>query len=113
MDIIGAHQQGLIEKLAEEAAALAGRPKDFGQRAVVLHHLYDHSRGGHHWALAEARRELRIAAALEQLRRRLSRWGWLASRRERAKLALAGLANALGEQSRARCEAGYSAYRPA
>ena len=39
MDIIAAHQQGLIEKLAEEAAALAGRPKDFGQRAVVLGRL--------------------------------------------------------------------------
>ena len=36
MDIIAAHQQGLIEKLSEEAAALAGRPNDFGQRAVVL-----------------------------------------------------------------------------
>ena len=88
MDIIAAHQQGLIEKLAEEAAALAGRAKDFGQRAVVLHHLYDHSRGHHQWALAEARRELHIAAAIETLRRKLRQWGWLAARRERARLAL-------------------------
>ena len=111
MDIIAAHQQGLIEKLAEEAAALAGRPKDFGQRAVVLHHLYDHSRGAHHWALAEARRELRTVEAIERLRRRLSRWGWLAAKRERARVALEALANALGEQSRDRCAAAYTAYR--
>lgn len=111
MDIITAHQQGLIEKLAEEAAAIAGRPKDFGQRAVMLHHLYDHSRGQHHWALAEARRELRISAALEQLRRRLPRWAWLASRRERTGIALNELANALGHQSSARSAAAYTAYR--
>jgi hypothetical protein len=111
MDIIAAHQQGLIEKLAEEAAALAGRPKDFGQRTVVLHHLYDHSRGNHHWALAEARRELRIADGFDRLRRRLSRWGWLASRRERARVAVEALANALGKQSRDRCLAAYTAYR--
>lgn len=111
MDIIAAHQQGLIEKLAEEAEALAGRPKDFGQRAVALHHLYDHSRGHHHWALAEARRELRIAEALARLRRRLSGWGWLAARRERARTALDALADALGEQSRVRCIAAYTAYR--
>ncbi|MCL6697215.1 hypothetical protein LZ496_00215 [Sphingomonas sp. NSE70-1] len=111
MDIIAAHQQGLIEKLAEEASALAGRPKDFGQRAVVLHHLYDHSRGAHHWALAEARRNLAIAEGLVRLRRRVARWGWLAARRERARLALEGLADALGEQSRERCAAAYTAYR--
>lgn len=113
MDIIAAHQQGLIEKLAEEARALVGRPKDFGQRAVVLHHLYDHSRGHHQWALAEARRELRIAEAVERLRRQLSRWGWLAARRERARLALDALANALGERSQARCFAAFTAYRSA
>ena len=111
MDIIAAHQQGLIEKLSEEALALAGRPKDFGQRAVVLHHLYDHSRGAHHWALAEARRTLCIAEGLDRLQRRVARWGWLAARRERARLALEALADALGEQSRARCVSAYTAYR--
>ena len=111
MDIIAAHQQGLIEKLSEEAAALAGRPNDFGQRAVVLHHLYDHSRGQHHWALAEARRNLVIAEGLARLRRRLGRWGWLAARRERARLALEALTDALGEQSRALCVSAYCAYR--
>ena len=49
MDIIAAHQQGLIEQLEEDVKALAGRLRDHGQRAVVLHHLYDHSRGIHGW----------------------------------------------------------------
>ena len=62
-------------------------------------------------SLAEARRELRIAEGIDRLRRRLSRWGWLASRRERARVALEVLANSLGEQSRARCVAAYTAYR--
>ena len=42
MDIIAAHRQGLIEQLDDEVAALAGRGRDHAQRAVVLHHLYDH-----------------------------------------------------------------------
>lgn len=111
MDIIAAHQQGLIEQLEEEVAALAGRPRDQGQRAVVLHHLYDHSRGGHIWALAEARRELRIHCGIVALERRLDRWGWFAPAREEARAALACLAAALGEQSRRRCAAAYLAYR--
>ena len=111
MDIIAAHQQGLIEQLEEEVAALAGRPRDHAQRAMVLHHLYDHSRGVHCWALAEARRELHIARSLEALRQRIDRWGWMISGREAAKAALSGLAEALGEASRARCAAAYLAYR--
>ena len=111
MDIIAAHQLGLIEQLEEEAAAIAGRVGDHGQRAMVLHHLYDHSRGAHGWALAEARRELRMADGLEALSRRLRRWGWLFPRREEASRALAQLAEGVGEQSRARCAAAYLAYR--
>jgi hypothetical protein len=111
MDIIAAHQQGLIEQLEEDVKALAGRPCDHGQRAVVLHHLFDHSRGVHGWALAEARRELRIARALAALGQRLDRWGWMISGREQARSALAMLAAALGEESRARCAAAYGAYR--
>jgi hypothetical protein len=111
MDIIAAHQQGLIEQLEEEVAALAGRPRDHGQRAVVLHHLYDHSRGSHAWALAEGRRELRIFRGIASLERRLDRWGWFASSREEARAALACLAAALGELSRRRCAAAYLAYR--
>ncbi len=89
MDIIAAHQQGLIEQLEDEVAAIAGQARDHCQRAVVLHHLFDHSRGAHHWALAESRRELRIARGLEKLAKRLDRWGWLYSRREQARLAQA------------------------
>lgn len=111
MDIIASHQQGLIEQLEEEVAALAGRPRDHGQRAIVLHHLYDHSRGAHGWALAEARRELHIAGALAELEQRIGRWGWMISDREGARAALATLAKALGGVSRARCAAAYSAYR--
>lgn len=111
MDIIAAHQHGLIEQLEEEVAALAGRPRDHGQRAVVLHHLYDHSRGSFEWALAESRRSLRIAAGLERLDKRLKRWGWLVSKRSQAVQALHQLASAIGEVSRARCVAAYRAYR--
>ncbi|HEY0629260.1 MAG TPA: hypothetical protein VGD23_08025, partial [Sphingomicrobium sp.] len=77
MSIIAAHQQGLIEQLEEDVRALSGRAGDHVQRAIVLHHLYDHSRGSHEWALAEARRQLRIARALAALDRRIERWGWL------------------------------------
>ena len=111
MDIIAAHRHGLVEQLEEEVAALAGRPSDHGQRAVVLHHLYDHSRGALEWALAEARREIRIAAGLNQLRQRLKRWGWLTRRRSLATEALAQLADALGRASRQRCAAVHRAYR--
>lgn len=111
MDIIAAHQQGLTEQLEEEVAAVAGRARDHGQRAMVLHHLYDHSRGAHAWALAEARRDLSIADGLEALAKRLGRWGWLWRRGNEARHALAQLAEALGEESRARCAAAYLAYR--
>ena len=111
MNIIAAHQQGLIEQLEEEVAAIAGRGRDHCQRAVVLHHLFDHSRGAHQWALAEGRRELRIARGLGALARRLTRWGWLMTGREQAEAALAQLAEALGETSRVRCAAAYRAYR--
>jgi hypothetical protein len=111
MNIIAAHQQGLIEQLEGEVSALSGRPSDFGQRAVVLHHIYDHSRGGHGWALAEARRNLRIAEGLAALEQRIGRWGWLIPRKDEARAALASLRRALGEASMARCAAAYRAYR--
>ena len=111
MDIIAAHQQGLIEQLEDEVAAISGRARDHIQRAMVMHHLFDHSRGSFEWALAEARRELRIAMGLERLRRRFDRWGWITSRRHEARQSLAQLAEAMGEASRARCAAAYLAYR--
>jgi hypothetical protein len=111
MDIIAAHQQGLFKQLELEVAALAGRACDHGQRAVVLHHLYDHSCGHHVWALAEARRALRISAGIAALRRRLARWGWMIGRRDEARAALDLLAEALGQASRARAALAYRAYR--
>ena len=111
MDIIAAHQQGLIEQLDHEVAALAGRAGDHGQRAVVLHHLYDHSRGEHRWALAEAFREARIAGGIVALERRLARWGWRAAARSEAKIALDGLTAAIGEGARDRAATAYRAYR--
>lgn len=111
MDIITAHRQGLIEQLDLEVSALAGRRHDHAQRAIVLHHLCDHSRGSHVWALAEARRGLRIAEGLQALRRRLDRWGWLAARRDEARAALEQLAETLGEAAQLRTIAAYRAYR--
>ena len=111
MDIIAAHQQGLIEQLEDEVLALAGRPLEHGQRAVVLHHLYDHSRGAHGWALIEARRGLRIAAGIAALGRRIERWGWVVRGRDEARNALTALAEALGEAARARTAAAYRGYR--
>ena len=111
MDIISAHRQGLIEQLDEEVAALAGRARDHGQRAVVLHHLYDHARGAHGWALGEARRGLIIAARLDALRKRVERWGWMMGGRDEARAALALLGEALGEEARQRTAAAYRAYR--
>src|SRR4030095_9980172 len=100
MDIIAAHRQGLIEQLNEEVTALAGRGRDQAQRAVALHHLYDHSRGSHIWALTEARRELCIAVGLASLRRRLDRWGWIIARRDGARGALERLGGAFCAASR-------------
>jgi hypothetical protein len=111
MDIIAAHQQGLIEQLDDQVAALAGRRLDHCQRAVVLHHLYDHSGGGHGWAIAESRRAMRIATGLAALQRKLRQWGWRAANRDRAGGALEMLANAFGEASRLRAATAYRAYR--
>lgn len=111
MDIIAAHQQGLIEQLHEEASAMAGRARDHGQRAVVLHHLYDHSRGAHGWALSEARRAVRIARGVATLENRIDRWWWMIADRKQARAAVEQLADALGEAARARCAGAYLAYR--
>jgi hypothetical protein len=111
MDIIAAHQQGLTEQLDDEVAALAGRGRDHGQRAIVLHHLYDHSGGGHGWALAEARREIRVASGLAALQRKLGQWRWRSADREQERVALSLLARALGETGLARTSAAYRAYR--
>ena len=111
MDIIAAHQQGLIEQLDAEVEALAGRPHDHSQRAIVLHHLYEHSKGGHGWALAEARRSVRIAAGLARIEKRLASWPWTVRDPSGARIVLDRLDRALGEAARARTIAAYRAYR--
>jgi len=111
MDIIAAHRDGLIEQLDLEVAALAGRSRDHAQRAVVLHHLFDHSRGNHLWALAEARRTLRMASGLARLGRSLNKWGWLSGGRDMAREAFEQLADALCESDRSRTISAYRAYR--
>lgn len=111
MDIIAAHQQGLLEQLEAEVADLAGRPQDQGQRAIVLHHLFDHSRGAHRWALAEARQSLRIAARFQKLERRVARWTWRKGDQEQARQALCQLAEAIGKATQARAAVSYRAYR--
>jgi len=111
MDIIAAHQQGLIEQLDDEVAALAGRGCDHGQRAVILHHLYDHSGGRHGWALTEARRAIWISSGLAALERKLGQWGWRAVNRDQARRALQLLAETLGEARQARAAAAYRGYR--
>jgi hypothetical protein len=111
MDIIAAHQHGLIEQLDDEVSALAGRATDHAQRAMVLHHLHDHARGAHVWAMAEARQALRIAAGIASLERRIERWGWVLGGREPAQAALQLLAEAFGATTRARTATAYRAYR--
>ncbi|QDP20217.1 hypothetical protein [Sphingomonas xanthus] len=111
MDILSAHRHGLGEQLDGEVQSLAGRWQDHGQRAVVLHHLYDHSRGQLGWALAEARSALRIAAAADLLVRRTGRWAWLRGNGADAGAAVDTLLEAIGEQARARCIRIHRAYR--
>jgi hypothetical protein len=111
MDIIATHRHGLIEQLDEDVAALAGGSHDHVQRAMVLHHIYDHSGGNHLWALAEARRGLMIAARLVTLRKRVERWGWMMGGREEARVAINLLSEALAEEARRRAVVAYRAYR--
>ena len=54
MDLIASTQAGLVEHLEDEAAALAGRPRDLVQRGIAYHHLYDCSGGAHAYALLAA-----------------------------------------------------------
>lgn len=113
MDIIAAHREGLTQKLDVECADLAGRARDFGQRAIVLHHLYDHSLGTHWWALVEARRQMAMDRALQALEAKAKGWWRGRVSREAAATALLGLRQALGEEAARRTAAAYRAYRMA
>lgn len=111
MDIISAHQLGLLEQLEADASSLAGRAGDHHQRAVVLYHLFDHSGGAHDWALAEAVRELHLAAGVCKLWAWLDRWGWTVPDRVGVTQAMETLVASIGLASRQRCMAAYRAYR--
>lgn len=111
MDLLASHRHGLIDQLDAETAALAGRTGDHLQRAMVLHHLYDHSRGSHGWALVEAAEALRIVRGLKRLEAKLGGWTWREGRRAAARAGLDRLRLTLGEAARARCAAAYRAYR--
>lgn len=113
MDIIAAHRQGLTEKLELECADLAGRPRDYGQRAIVLHHLFDHSQGTHWWALIEASRQMATDRALQSLEARTGGWWRRRATRDAANLALADLRTALGKEAARRTAHAYRAYRMA
>ncbi|WP_037500911.1 hypothetical protein [Sphingomonas jaspsi] len=113
MDIIAAHRDGLTQKLDLECADLAGRARDFGQRAIVLHHLYDHSLGGHWWALLEAVRQMEIDRALQALEGKARAWWRGRKSQETALEALAALRTALGDEQARRTAIAYRTYRMA
>jgi len=113
MDIIDAHRQGLMEKLDVECVDLAGRPREFGQRAIMLHHLYDHSLGGHVWALIEAGRQMAFDRALQSLEGKVDRWWRRRPACDQAREALHALGIALGEETARRAAKAYRAYRVA
>ena len=108
MDIIASHQHGLAEQLAHEAAGLAGRPHDAVQRAIVGHHLYQHSGGRHTFALIAAGAALALDRRLARLTKAAMRW-------PRRDAALAERVAAFAAEARAidrdRCEAMLLAYR--
>lgn len=113
MDIIAAHREGLTEKLELECTDLAGRGRDFGQRAIVLHHLYDHSLGGHWWALLEAVRQMEMDRALQALEAKAGAWWRGGKAQGAARAALGELRTALGEEQARRTATAYRLYRMA
>lgn len=113
MDIIESHRLGLIEQFETEAAALAGGPRDAGQRALVCHHVADMLGLAHGYALLSAQGALAIDEAVARIARR-ARWlGWRLSRGDRA--ALAERITAFGETLRGldaeRCAGVLTVYR--
>ena len=111
MDIIASHQHGLAEQLAHEAAGLAGRDRDAVQRAIVGHHLYQHSNGRHTFALIAAAASL----ALDRRLVRLAKAARAAKRWPRRDATLAGRVEEFAVEARRidreRCEALLLAYR--
>jgi hypothetical protein len=115
MDLISAHRDGLAAQLAAEAHGLAGRGGDHVQRAIVYHHLFDHSGGRHAYALLAAEGALAIEAALEAMRGAAKHALWrLRGPRRAAMIArIERFGEALAAIDAARCEAMWVAYRAA
>jgi hypothetical protein len=113
MDIIASYQHGRIEQLADEARGLAGRDRDHVQRAIVYHHLYQHSGERHAYALIAADGSLKLESALASIEGLAERSWWRLGRGRAAALAerARGFAAALRRIDRERCEAMQLAYR--
>ena len=113
MGIIASHRLGLIEQLEGEAIALAGRPREAVQRAIVCYHVSDMLGHAHDFALLAARASLALDDALAGLDRAVARGQWRLGRGE--KEALAARVAVFGEALRAidaeRCAGLLMAYR--
>ena len=113
MDIIESHRLGLIEQFESEAVALAGGPRDAGQRALVCHHVADMLGLAHGYALLSAQGTLAIDEAVRGIARR-AQWSWWRLKRDE-RAALAGRIAAFGETLRAldaeRCAGVLTVYR--
>lgn len=115
MDLIGAHRDGLAAQLVEEAHGLAGRGRDQVQRAIVYHHLFDHSGGRHAYALLAAEGALALDAAVQAMRTsaKRARWRLRGPRRAAVMARIEAFGEALAAIDAARCEAMWIAYRAA
>lgn len=113
MDLIASTQAGLVEHLEEEAAALAGQPRDLVQRAIAYHHLYDFSGGAHAFALLAAEGAVGLIAATEQMTKAARRARWRIGRAASEALVtrVGRFGDALAAIDRERCEAMVVAYR--
>lgn len=86
MDIIESHRLGLIEQFQSEAVALAGGPRDAGQRALVCHHVADMLGLAHGYALSSAEASLAIDDAVARIEARARWMAWRLKRGERTAL---------------------------
>ena len=113
MDLIASTQAGLVEHLEDEAAALAGRPRDLVQRGIAYHHLYDCSGGAHAYALLAAEGAVGLTAAIERMTAAARRARWRIGRDVSDALVerVARFGEALAAIDRERCEAMVVAYR--
>lgn len=113
MDIIASQRQWALEELLAEAEALAGRTGDFEQRAMVYHHLYEHSLGNHGFPLLAAHGALWGADYFRRGQRlgRWLQWRFRGARRAEAMAALERFAETLRDINRRVCAETYLAYR--